>query len=242
MKINLLPVGMGAVLIICLLVACKDHLIDFAGNFSGGSVPDAKDFVIVVDAGHGGMDPGKVGVNNELEKEINLAIAYELAERIQESGMTAVMTRTSDDGLYSQEASNKKMDDLNKRISIIEESKCVLAVSIHQNSYSDGSVKGAQVFYFKNSQEGKKIAGFIQECLEKDFEDGSNRPIKENDNYYMLKKSQAPTIIVECGFLSNSEEAEKLSDSDYQKRMADSICDGIIMYLNDMIDSDGGKA
>ena len=114
-----------------------------------------KSVTIVIDAGHGGLDPGKVGINNALEKDINLAIALKLERNLKENGINVVMTRTDDNGLYSESDSNKKVRDMKKRLSIIEEANPMLAVSIHQNSYPDPSVSGVQVFYYKYSVKSK---------------------------------------------------------------------------------------
>ena len=107
---------------------------------------NGEEITIVVDAGHGGIDPGKIGVNNALEKDINLAIALKLERNLKENGIRVVMTRTDDNGLYKANDSNKKVRDMKNRLEIIEEAKPALAVSIHQNSYPDPSVSGVQVF------------------------------------------------------------------------------------------------
>ena len=110
--------------------------------------------VVVVDAGHGGNDPGKVAVNGSLEKDINLAIAKRLAWYLEQADVTVIMTRDSDSGLYSPTDSRKKTSDMQKRCQIMNESKADLAVSIHQNSYHDEEISGGQVFYYADSAPG----------------------------------------------------------------------------------------
>lgn len=186
--------------------------------------------LVVLDPGHGGRDPGKVGAQGEQEKDINLAISLKVKERLEKDGMEVVMTREKDVMLADEDASNKKLEDLNNRISIINEHQPAVAVSIHQNSYSDASVKGAQVFYFTHSDKGKQAAEAMQkELLE--FDQENTRKIKTNDTYYLLKKTEVPTVIVECGFLSCPEEAALLTDEAYQKKLAEAIAKGIESWV-----------
>lgn len=180
--------------------------------------------VVVIDAGHGGYDPGKIGVNKALEKDINLQISEKVKRYLEERGIEVVMTREKD---IMEET---KLTDMKKRVSVINKTKPVIAVSIHQNSYSDSSVTGAQVFYYKGSEVGKEAATLMQEELKK-LNSENVREIKENNNFYMLKKTKVPTIIVECGFLSNAQEAEKLVSEEYQEVLAETISGGIIKWL-----------
>lgn len=191
--------------------------------------------VIVLDAGHGGMDPGKVGVDGQLEKDINLAIVFklkELLENDEEKRFKVVLTRTDDNGLYSEADSNKKMADMKKRCDIINNSEAAMLVSIHQNSYHSSSVKGAQVFYYESSEKGKILANSIQNSLvAKLAENEKGRVEKSNDNYYLLLNVKCPAVIVECGFLSNPNEAAALSGDEYQQRIAEAIVEGIADYI-----------
>ena len=158
---------------------------------------DGSEITIVVDAGHGGIDPGKIGINNALEKDINLAIALKLARNLRENGINVVMTRTDDNGLYKETDSNKKVVDMKKRLAIIEEAKPALAVSIHQNSYPDSSVSGVQVFYYKDSVKSKDAADILQTQLIKTLKPKKERVAKDNSSYYLLKKTSVPIVIVE---------------------------------------------
>ncbi len=188
--------------------------------------------VIVIDPGHGGRDPGKVGVNKSLEKDINLSIAMKLKSLLEQNDIKVIMTREDDNGLYSQEDSSKKRADLLNRVNMIESSKADIAVSIHQNSFTQEDVKGAQVFYYCQSPEGKKLAETIQAQLKKTIGDGNHRVAKSNTSYYMLKKSMCPLVIVECGYLSNIKEAQLLLEDDYQEKMAWGIHMAIMQFIN----------
>lgn len=187
---------------------------------------------VVIDAGHGGADPGKVGVNGALEKDINLEIARKLQMFLEMADVEVILTRDSDAGLYDEDASNKKVQDMKRRIELIEETAPAITVSIHQNSYPEEYVHGAQVFFYTGSKEGQELAQSIQDQLVAKVDPENKRQVKANDSYYLLKKTGTPIVIVECGFLSNSVEAEKLCTEAYQKRVAWAIHIGVLRYLN----------
>lgn len=188
--------------------------------------------VIVIDAGHGGFDPGKVGVNQTLEKDINLSIALKLKKLLEAEDIEVIMTREDEHGLYDENTANKKVQDMKRRCEIIDKSNPEFTVSIHQNSYHEEAIRGAQVFYYEQSQEGKRIAECIQEELKK-VDLGNRRAAKSNNSYYLLKKTEKPTLIVECGFLSNWEEAEKLNTEEYQDKMVWAIHMAVMKCLNE---------
>ena len=187
---------------------------------------------IVIDPGHGGADPGKVGTQGVKEKDINLEIGKRLKSYLEAEGIEVIMTRETDEDLAPDGSDNPKVADLHRRCEIIDETKPVMVVSIHQNSYTDSSVRGAQVFYYHQSESGKAIAEVLQECLIEELDHENGREAKANESYYMLKKTSAPTVIVECGFLSNPEEEAKLQQEQYQDSVALAICAGIKKYLN----------
>lgn len=190
---------------------------------------------IVIDAGHGGSDPGKVGINGALEKDINLAIAKLLQEKLTKAGFEVIMTRENDHVLQEDDQANGnsgKAVDMHKRIEIINGSGAKALVSIHQNSFGSASVKGPQVFYYDSSVEGAQFAQLMQEQLNNGMGVEKPRQTKSNDNYYLLKRSGITAIIVECGFLSNEQEAELLCSQEYQEKLADNICEAICSYYN----------
>jgi N-acetylmuramoyl-L-alanine amidase len=191
-----------------------------------------KDITIAIDAGHGGIDPGKVGVNNALEKDINLAIALKLERNLAQNGINVVMTRTDDDGLYEESDTNKKVTDMKKRLEIIEAANPLLAVSIHQNSYPEPSVSGVQVFYYKDSIKSKEAATIMQAQMIKTLKPEKEREAKDNSSYYLLKKTSVPIMIVECAFMSNPSEADLLTQENYQEKVAWAVYMGIMEYIN----------
>lgn len=195
------------------------------------------DKIIIIDPGHGGKDPGKVGVNDCLEKDINLDIAFKLKDKLIKSGFGVIMTRTKDVGLYSELDINKKNADLRNRVNLINESDAIAVISIHQNAYTSTEEKGAQVFYHTKSESAFDLAKCIQESLKKYHDVQNKRREKNNTSYYMLKKTERPTVIVECGFLSNVEEANKLINDSYQDSVAEAINNGVIIWANNILES-----
>ena len=180
---------------------------------------EAKQAQVILDAGHGGSDPGKIGLNNLLEKE----------------KITAELTRKEDKGLVTTGDGSKKTEDMQARVKMINETKPVLTVSIHQNSYEDPEIHGAQVFYYSHSREGEAVAKILQESLQ-EIDPENHRQAKANETYYLLRRTKVPTVIVECGFLTNPEEAEKLSGEEYQEQVAEAVAKGIakcLEYLNE---------
>ena len=191
---------------------------------------------IVIDPGHGGYDPGKVGITGILEKDINLSISLLLKTELEKNGCKVVMTRTDDNELCSPDCNNKKTDDLNHRIEIIEKTKPEFVISIHQNSFPDTSVSGAQVFYYGSEEsvtnDSGSLAEYIQNALIHLQNPDNHRQAKANTSYYLLKNTTCPVVIVECGFLSNYSEESLLNDTAYQEKTASAICQGILDYIN----------
>ena len=203
--------------------------------FSNHVVSDNKKFTVVVDAGHGGFDSGKVGIDGTLEKDVNLMIAKKLEKLLTAADVTVIMTRTDDLGLYEESSDNKKRQDMLNRSAKMNEASADCVVSIHQNSYPDPSIDGAQVFYYTSSTDGKNLAALIQQELIRGADPSNHRQEKANNSYYLLKNVPSPIVIVECGFLSNLEESKKLVDDTYQQTLAWTIHLGILQYLNDVV-------
>ena len=188
-------------------------------------------YTVVVDPGHGGQDPGKIGAEGQVEKDLNLAIANYLKEELEKHDVKVIMTRT-EDVTSTGEANSSKGEDMNARIRVINAEEVDLCVSIHQNSYTSSEIHGAQVFYYTASEGGKALASSIQKRLVEDVDPENTRVEKADSSYYILVHSGCPTVIVECGFLSNPEEAEKLSDKEYQEKVAAAVCNGILDYFS----------
>jgi len=183
--------------------------------------------IILIDAGHGGYDPGKVSGSTQ-EKTINLAIAQKLQTYLEQADATALMTRVDDSDL-----ANSKKSDMRTRKMTADTSNADIFVSIHQNSYPSGSVKGAQVFYFNHSDNSKRLAQCIQNELKSFIDNDNKREVTENSSYYVLKNTSMPAVIVECGFLTNATEKSSLQDPDYQDRIAWAIYMGIVDYFRE---------
>ena len=207
-------------LLITLFVAF--HIPSFAKNHKPSTI------IIVIDPGHGGVDPGKVSKTGVEEKDINLEIAFYLKEYLSSQDFVVYMTREDDSGLYEESASNKKTSDLNNRIRFMKTHDADCFVSIHQNSYPDETISSAQVFY---NGEGTELAEYIQSSL-LSVDPQNHRAAKFSSDYFLLKNATIPSVIVECGFLSNPTEASKLTDDSYQKQLAYAICIGICQYFS----------
>ena len=220
-------------IVIPVLVVCLSALtISYAHTvISTRGLPLAGK-LIYLDAGHGGMDPGKPGTNGADEKDINLAIALKLQAYLEIGGAQVVVTRLEDEGLYTEQDQNKKRAAMQKRRDLFNESGADLMVSIHQNSFPESQYWGPQVFYQENSEEAKRLATEIQDQLNSFTSPDNTRVIKQNDSYYILKQSEIPAVLVECGFLTNSKEEESLNDESYQKKVAWGIYAGIAAYFN----------
>ncbi len=196
------------------------------------AAPPKEKPVVVLDSGHGGFDPGKIAVDGSLEKEINLQIARRVRRYLEASDVEVVMTRDGDTALCSESDSNKKSADMRNRCRLINDASPDLVVSIHQNSYHEESVKGAQVFYYKTSEHGRRLAEILQKRFDYVLGDANTRTARANDSYYLLLHVKSPIVIVECGFLSNRSEAALLNTEEYQDRVAWTIHMGILEYLN----------
>jgi N-acetylmuramoyl-L-alanine amidase len=224
-----------AILVIALIFTARESA-RFVSTVGENVITVFKDkneeVTIVVDAGHGGIDPGKVGINDALEKDINLAIALKLKRNLTQNGINVIMTRTDDNGLYEESDTNKKVTDMKKRLEIIEAAKPLLTVSIHQNSYPEPSVSGVQVFYYKDSAKSREAATIMQAQMIKTLNPEKQREAKDNSSYYLLKKTSVPIMIVECAFMSNPTEADLLIKDDYQEKVAWAVYMGIMEYVN----------
>ena len=189
---------------------------------------------IVLDPGHGGVDPGKVGLYGEDEKFINLKIAMKLKKLLESAGAKVIMTREDNEGLYIENISNAtwfKNEDMIKRRRIIRDSKGDVMVSIHMNSYPDTTIYGAQTFYYKEGSAGERLGKLVQEELVDVSFKFNKREAKENSNYIILKGNNIPSLVVECGFLSNIEEEQMLNKDEYQQDIAWGIMKGIVRYF-----------
>lgn len=188
---------------------------------------------IVLDAGHGGIDGGVVGrKTGKKESEINLAIVMLLKSELEESGFEVVLTRKTDGGLYGVATDGFKRRDMKKRKEIIENANPELMVSVHQNFYPSASVRGGQVFFEQGNIDGERLAQSLQNGLNSLYEkEGAKSRLIKTGEYYMLSCCDCPSVIVECGFLSNLKDEELLVKKTGQKKIAAAIFSGILGYF-----------
>ena len=192
---------------------------------------------IVLDAGHGGIDPGAMNKDKTiLEKDVNLEITKKLRDLLESSGATVIMTRDRDVSLYQEDGNKttrqKYNENLKNRKKIINESNADIFVSIHLNAFEQSKYYGAQTFYPKGKEDGKELAQFIQDELKRVVDQDNDRKIKPRDDIYLLKNATMPSVLIECGFLSNEKESQLLADSKYQDKIAWAIYVGIQKYLS----------
>lgn len=189
------------------------------------------DYTVVIDAGHGGIDSGVVGISTKVkESELNLKVAKKLEKTLKEYGFNVVMTRTNGNGLYGLHTKNRKRRDMEERARIIKEAQPDAVVSIHMNYFSQSKQRGAQVFYKKDNEQGKELARCIQEVLALNIEH-CDRLYLAGD-YYIVNCTDYPSVIVECGFLSNAYDEQLLITDEYQQKLAYYIALGIMKFLN----------
>lgn len=195
---------------------------------------------LVIDAGHGGADGGAEAADGTQEAELNLAIAKAIQSEGEKKGVKVIMTRETADGLYGEgnlEKHWRKLEDMKCRKEIIASSGADVAVTIHMNCFkTDGNVRGAQVFYPKTGNAeilsaSESLAGSIQSALIKGLDDGSNRSQMGRGQIYLLENPTIPTVLVECGFLSNPEDLGRLKQEKWQQKIAECILEGILACI-----------
>ena len=220
-----------------ILVVCLISIFLFSFGFlltqlvSAETVTSPYNLTIVIDAGHGGIDGGSTGTNTGItESELNLIYANKLEKLLKSVGINVVKTRNSLDGLYEVGSKNFKKEDMQKRKEIIQQANAQAVISIHMNKFSLKSEKGSQVFYQKNGEKSKKLADCIKDELVSKIENARNLTL--GGDFFICKCDDVPSVIVECGFLSNEKEELLLQDSDYQDKLCYSIFCGIMRYFN----------
>ncbi len=226
------------VITLCVFISIFTYILSTAKNgeeeiVSVVSLP-VSGKTIIIDAGHGIPDEGAESSNGISEAKINLKIALKLQQLLEQSGCTVILTRSDENAIYdidSKTLKQKKISDLKNRVKIGNESSSDIFVSIHLNKIPQQQYDGWQTFYKKDSEEGKKLAVSIQNNLNEAIQTENNRIAKTIDNIYIIKNVEIPTTIVECGFLSNQTEEQKLQEDKYQDRLAWGIYNGIIDYF-----------
>ena len=193
--------------------------------------------VIILDAGHGGMDSGAVGVNGCVEKELNLSLSKDLAALLRLAGYTVIETRTDDSMLGEAEAQkgHRKQADLEGRLALAEQYPNGVLISIHMNTFPTADCKGVQVWYSQNNVASKEWAEAMQGRVKQALQPENNRKIKAaTSSIYLLRHASVPAVLVECGFLSTPTECERLCDTVYQQKLAltlfDALCENLSAY------------
>lgn len=199
------------------------------------SVNKPKYKTVIIDAGHGGPDGGTSAEDGTLEKDINLQIALKLDEFLKSMGIETVMIRSEDISVhddYAKTIREKKISDIRNRLSVMDNTDDSVFISIHQNHFSQSQYSGLQVFYSKNNQESRILADSVRQSVITSLQPENSREIKESgSDIYLLYHATVPAVMVECGFLSNYEEAQKLKDEEYQRKLAFLIALGITDFI-----------
>lgn len=195
--------------------------------------------VIAIDAGHGGIDPGATGKLKKTENEINLAIALKLRKLIEQNGGIVILTREDRGGLYTEKTPTvreKKNEDLRNRKLLVNKSEPDIFISIHLNSFPEKQYYGAQTFYKKGCTKSENLANIVQESLRNSLDKENKRQPQPRDTLYLIREVEKPSVLIECGFLSNANEEKLLNKSKYQEQIAWGIYTGIVNYFNETKD------
>lgn len=222
---------LALLIVICIIAAFGYVKTEFIG---ANTLPDTMPTVII-DAGHGGFDGGATASDGTVEKDINLQIALKTARLLRLNGFDVIMTRSEDTGTEDDESeaiAMRKKSDLTNRLQIMKDNPDAVFVSIHLNKFTTSAANGAQVFYTKNRKEALCLAQSLQKSIKTLLQPQNDRVVKQGTNStFLLKNAVVPTVIVECGFLSNKAELEKLKSEDYQSQMAFAVVCGITDYF-----------
>ena len=215
---------------VCAIALCVQAL--FAPQAVFSSANESK--VIAIDAGHGGMDGGVCGIRSKKkESDLNLEIAKELQAQLEETGFEVVLTRKTEDGLYGTTAKGFKKRDMQKRKEILQRENPALVISLHQNFYPTKSTRGAQVFYSVKREEDRDFAMLVQEKLNALYaKEGVKARNCTKGDFFILDCCYAPSLLIECGFLSSEKDEKLLQEKRWQKQIARSITSGILAYFS----------
>lgn len=210
-------------------------VLSLKNNSINANATPSTEKIIVLDAGHGKPDEGAVGIYGTTEEAINLKIVLKLQALLEQSGAEVLLTRSDENGIYSENSNtikSKKISDIKNRVKIGNTEGVDIFVSIHLNKFEQEKYSGWQTFYQENSEDSHNLAQCIQEGLNNEISETENDrvPLKLKD-IYIMDNVKAPTVTVECGFLSNKIEAKQLEDESYQNRLAWGIYTGIQEYF-----------
>ena len=188
----------------------------------------------IIDAGHGGFDGGAVASDGTLEKDLNLAMAKKLDEILTLNGYETIMIRNEDISVEEKTDRHKKKGDIRKRLKIARQYPNALFISIHQNSFKQRNSYGTQVFYGVKNEKSEKLANILQNTITETLQPDNRRSIKKaGKNLYLLSNMENVSVMVECGFISNNDELEKLKDPKYQEKLMFEVFEGIEKYFKE---------
>lgn len=224
-----------SLVLICIIAVSVIAVPKIAQNTKLASIlPSGEQCTVIIDAGHGGMDGGAVGVGGVIEKDINLSIALKLKDMMTLNGINVIMTRDTDTSIHDEgitTARQQKVSDIHNRFALTEEYPNAYFISIHQNKFEKASSSGAQVFYGLNNPESANLAQAMQQTIREALQPENERETKPSgSNLYILHNAKSAAIMVECGFLSNASDVELLTKDEYQSKMAYAIFAGFVRY------------
>ena len=217
-----------SILSICFLCLCL-FFCGIFGTTQNASTPLLK-YCVVIDAGHGGIDGGVEGYSGKTnERDLNLKFAFKLGKLFEAMNVNVIYTRKDSSGLYDEKATNKKVDDMKKRIALINKSNANLVISLHQNGYNEQSQRGIMAFYKQGQEASKHLAETLQNRFINNIEHSRKQALA--GDYYILNECDALCVLVECGFLTNPEEEKLLQSEEHQNKVCFEIFAGCIQYL-----------
>lgn len=233
MKINKKSIKLTLSMIGCfVLLAVCARITERA--LPASAVPSEKP-VIVLDAGHGGLDSGAVGATGVLEKDVNLSVVLALRDMLELSGFEVVLTRDEDISIYDPGVTgirNQKLNDMDNRLKIIQSYPESIFLCVHQNNFTDPQYFGGQMFYNNNNPKNRTLAQIMQNKFA-ELQPGNDREIKlSGEELFLLKSNKNPSLMIECGFLSNPDEEALLSTWEYRQKVAFTIYGGVMEFLD----------
>ena len=223
----------GCIMISILAISLKSGFLNENLQAVNSNIKNQK--TVILDAGHGTPDEGASSKTGITEASINLSITLKTKEFLERNGYKVILTRKNNNGIYDSNCTTireKKNSDLRNRVKIANQSDADIFVSIHLNKIPEEKYWGWQTFYKNKNEEGKKLAESIQNNLTKVIQKENKRVPLKIDNIYIIRNIKIATTIVECGFLSNNEEAKLLETAEYQEKLAEGIYKGIEDYFN----------
>ena len=223
------------IILVCLLVCICGIIVVSIGEVIQTNATPATSKIIILDAGHGLPDNGTSSSSGTIEQELNLEITLKLQEVLEQSGVKVILTRSDDNGIYEVDKDSirsKKVSDMKNRVYIGNNSEADIYLSIHMNYYVESQYSGWQTFYQSSNTSSKKLATLIQESLNENISSNKRTPMAIK-GAYIMDKVTIPAVIVECGFLSNKSDEEKLKTDSYQSQLAWGIYIGVQKYFTE---------